>query len=197
MLKPPTLRNFSICPAPMPATTSTTSHTARNHQRYRQALRASHEYSADMPAPFLAPREHFPRGGTRAEGGRRRQLLLHCRGVGGETVVPLAIKARQSHGRQGHHVGDAIATSHQRDLAEVLTWTKVGHGYRLTCHIRHAHLGLARSDQVQGIARLILMYDDGPRRDLETLHECAQHVGVGGRDAEQVGYVGHLRLASG
>src|SRR5260370_38810853 len=123
MLKPPTLRNFSICPAPMPATTSTTSHTARNHQRYRQALRASHEYSADMPALFLAPRKQFPRGGTRAEGGRRRQLLLHRRRVCGETLVPLAVEARQSHGRQGHHVGDATAASHHRHLPEALTWT--------------------------------------------------------------------------
>src|SRR5438132_10648956 len=98
MLKPPTLRNFSICPAPTPAMTSTTSHTARNHQRYRHALRASHEYSADMPALFLAPREQFPRGGTRAESGSRRQLLLHRRGVGGETLVTFMVAARQRHG---------------------------------------------------------------------------------------------------
>src|SRR5437773_12541922 len=124
MLKPPTLRNFSICPAPMPARTSTTSHTARNHQRYRQALRASHEYSADMPALFLAPREDFPRGSARTLGGRRRQLLLHCRSVGGEAVVTLAVEACQSHRRESNHVGNALAACDQGDLAEILTRTK-------------------------------------------------------------------------
>src|SRR6266851_1448000 len=132
MLKPPTLRTCSICPAPMPARTSTTSHTARNHQRCWQALRASHEYSADMPALFLALREQFPRGRPRAHGGRRRQLLLHRRGVGGEAVITFAVEPRQSHGRKRNHVGDALAASDQRDLAEILTWTKPGHCHRLT-----------------------------------------------------------------
>src|SRR5207244_13157369 len=120
---------------------STTSHTARNHQRYWHALRASHEYSADMAALFLAPREQFPRGGACAESGRRRQLLLHRRSVGGEAIVTLTVAARQRHRRLGNDVGDAVTASDQRDLTEILTWTKLRHRHRLTGHVRDAHLG--------------------------------------------------------
>src|SRR5438105_14928450 len=99
----------------MPASTSTTSHTDRYHQRWQMTDRAR----ADNRSDTSGLRGHLASDLTGANRGGGRQLL-HGGGVSCEPLISLATEAHQAHGRERDDVRDARAVRHEGDLADVV-----------------------------------------------------------------------------